>query len=179
MKIQKYKGTRDFYPEDQRIQNYIFNIWKSVALKYGYEEIDGPLLEPLELFTAKSGEEIKEQLYLLKDKSNRQLALRPEITPTIARMIAQNKSIAKPIRWFSIPRCFRYENPQLGRLREFFQFNLDLLGSESMKADAEVIATLVKIMQSFNCNKGDFVVRISNRKIMNDLLNSIKIKEIK
>jgi len=179
MKIQKYKGTRDFYPKEKQIQNYIFNTWRSIAKKYGYEEIDGPLLEPLELFTQKSGEEIKEQLYTLKDKSNRKLALRPETTPTIARMIAQNKSLPKPIRWFSISRCFRYERSQTGRLREFFQFNLDLLGTESMKADAEVIATLARTMQEFGCTKKDFYIRINNRKIMNSLFKNLKIKNTK
>ncbi len=177
MKIKNYKGTRDFYPENKRIQNYIFNIWKTIALNYGFEEIEGPLIEPLELFTAKSGPEIVSQLYNFKDKSDREVAIRPETTPTIARMIASKPNIQKPIKWFSISRCWRYEQPQSGRLREFFQLNIDILGLTSMQADAEVIATAVNIMQSFNLTKKDFYIRISNRKLIEGLLEDLGLNK--
>lgn len=168
------KGFKDYYPKEKRIQNYIFQVWKKVAERYGYSEVDGPILEPVEIYT-KSGQEIPEQMYTLIDKSGRKLALRPEFTPTIARMI--NSSIPKPIKWYSISRCLRYERPQFGREREFFQFNLDFLGTNSMKADAEVILTAIRIMQEFNLTKKDFFIRISNRKLINDLLLNLEIDE--
>jgi len=180
MKTQAVKGTKDYYPEDKLVQNYIFDKWKSIALKFGYKEIEGPVLEPAEIYE-KSGEEIPEQTYRLTDKSGRELVLRPETTPTIARMINARKDLPKPIRWFSISRCFRYEAPQFGRSREFFQFNLDLLGTKSMESDAEVIITLIEVLKSFGCDKNDFFIRISNRKIMQALMESlgiIKIKEV-
>ncbi len=170
------KGFRDFYPEQKRIQNFIFKVWRKIAKRYGYLEIDGPILEPIEIYK-KSGEEIPEQMYTLTDKAKRKLALRPELTPTLARMITQNKSLSKPIKWFSISRCLRYESPQAGRLREFFQFNIDFLGTKSIKADAEIILTSIKIMQEFRLTEKDFYIRISNRKLMQDLLKSINIKE--
>jgi len=178
MGIQKVKGTRDFYPEEKVVQNYIFDTWKSIALKYGYKEIEGPILEPIEIYK-KSGEEIPEQMYLLKDKSGRELALRPETTPTIARMIESKKGLIKPIKWFSISRCFRYEAPQSGRSREFSSFNLDLLGTKSIASDAEVISTLIEILKAFNCDKNDFYIRISNRKLTQSLLENLGIKKIK
>lgn len=164
--IQKVKGTKDYYPKDKHIQNYIFNIWKTTSKKFGYEEIDAPIIEPLELYTKKSGAEIESQLYSFTDKGGRKLALRPELTPSIARMIAQDKSLKKPLRWFSIPRCYRYEQPQSGRQREFFQFNLDLLGIDSIKADAEVIATAVEMLKAFGLTEKDFIVKISSRKLI-------------
>lgn len=175
MKIQAVKGTKDFYPEEKQIQNYIFNIWKSIALSYGFKEIDTPVLEPVEIYK-KSGEEIPEQLFSFKDKSDRNIALRPETTPSIARMIA-SKNLTKPIKWFSISECFRYESPQKGREREFTQFNLDILGTKNMLADAEVISTAIKIMLSFKLTNKDFFVRISNRKLMQSILLSFGLKE--
>ena len=170
------KGFKDYYPEEKRIQNYIFDKWKSIAQKYCFEEIDGPILEPVELYQ-KSGQEIPEQMYVLTDKSDRKLALRPELTPTIARMISQNPNIRKPLKWYSIGPFFRYEQPQFGRAREFFQINLDILGTRSMKADAEVITTAVKLMQSFGFTKKDFYIRISNRKLIQALLLELGIKQ--
>lgn len=179
MRIQSLKGTRDFYPEEKRVQNYIFNTWKEVAEKYGYSEIDGPILEPVELF-AKSGEEVPEQMYILTDKSDRRLAIRPELTPTIARMVAQKqKEMQKPIKWYAISRCWRYEAPQQGRAREFFQFNIDVLGTDNMIADAEIIMTAIRIMRTFKLTKKDFFVRISNRKLLQSLLLSLEIKKEK
>jgi len=172
------KGFRDFYPEQQRIQNYIFNIWKKIASNYGFEEFSAPILEPVELYK-KSGDEIPEQLYTLTDKSKRKLTLRPELTPSLARMINQNPNLPKPIKWFSIPECFRYENIQTGRSRSFFQLNLDTIGTKSMKADAEIIVTSIKIMNAFKLTNKDFYIRISNRKLINDLMNELNIKNTK
>ncbi|MBI2499232.1 histidine--tRNA ligase [Candidatus Woesearchaeota archaeon] len=170
------EGFRDFYPEDKRIQNWIFGKWRKIAEKYGYSEIDGPILEPIELYN-KSGEEIPEQIYSFTDKGGRKLALRPETTPTVARMIKNKKDLKLPIKWYSISRCLRYERPQKGRVREFFQFNLDCLGSKNQMADAEVIATSIEIMKELGLGKKDFFVRISNRKLMEDLLLDIGIKK--
>jgi len=167
----------DLYPENKRIQNYLFNIFRSISEKYGYEEIEPPILESAEIYK-KSGQEIPEQMYSFKDKSSRLLALRPETTPSIARMI-NNKSLSLPIKWFSISRCFRYEREQAGRAREFDQFNLDMIGSTSMQSDAEVIKTLVEILKSLKLTKKDFFIRISNRKLIDDLLKSINITNIK
>ncbi|HLC63698.1 MAG TPA: histidine--tRNA ligase [Candidatus Nanoarchaeia archaeon] len=178
--MEKVKGTRDFYPEEMEIENYILDTWKKVAKNYNYKEIEGPILESAEIYK-KSGQEIPEQTYQLQDKSGRQLVLRPELTPTIARMIQQRKDLSKPIKWFSLPRCFRYEAPQSGRQREFYQFNIDCLGSDSMLADAEILATLIDIMKSFGLTEKDFYIRISNRKVLQSLIESIgflKIKEL-
>ena len=168
------KGTKDYYPEDKRIQNHIFSVWKKIAEKYGYEEVEPPILESADIYK-KSGQEIPKQMYTFKDKSNRLLTLRPETTPSIARMVSQ-KSLPKPIKWYSISTCFRYEAPQSGRSRQFTQFNLDCLGTKSIKADAEVILTAIEIMKSFNLTKKDFYIRISNRKLFQDLLNNLNLK---
>jgi len=178
MKIQPYKGMKDYYPEDKETQNYIFNIWKNIALKYSFNEVEAPIIEPLELFTAKSGEEIKEQLYTLEDKAGRKLALRPELTPSLARMIAQRKDLIKPIKWFSIQQCFRYEREQFGRSRSFYQLNLDILGTDNLLADAELIAIAVNIMKDFGFTKNDFFIRINNRKLINNLLKIIGINNV-
>ncbi|MBU2638949.1 MAG: histidine--tRNA ligase [Nanoarchaeota archaeon] len=177
-KAQGLKGTRDFYPKEMNELNAIFNIWKAAARRFNYSEFDGPMLEPAELWTLKSGSEIPEQMYSFKDKSNKEIAVRPELTPTLARMVAaKQKELQKPIKWFSIARCWRYEAPQSGRLREFFQLNVDCLGTESMKADAEVIATAVEIMKSFNCTENDFYVRLNNRKLITALILGAGVKK--
>ena len=133
MSTEKVKGFRDFYPEEKRTLNYIFSVWKSIAERYGYEEIDMPILESTSLYN-KSGQEIPEQMYTFTDKSSRPLALRPETTPSIARMIRTNSNLKKPIKWYSISQCYRYEQSQLGRGKEFFQLNVDYLGTSSMQA---------------------------------------------
>ena len=139
MPIQALPGFRDFYPEDFLLRAHIFETWRLVAERYGFEEYDGPPLEPLELYTAKSGEEIVGQLYNFVDKGERPVALRPEMTPSLARMVAARANgLKKPIRWFSIPQLFRYERQQRGRLREHFQLNCDLIGEPSPLADAEI-----------------------------------------
>ena len=137
------KGTRDFYPEAERIQNYIFDTWRKVAESFAYEEYEGPMFEHLELYTGKSGEEIVSQLYNFKDKGDREIALRPEMTPTLARLVIQKaRELKKPFKWFSMPRLFRYEKAQKGRLREFFQLNMDIIGTESIYAEADLLASI-------------------------------------
>src|SRR2546422_6442007 len=143
-------GFRDFYPEELALRNHIFAVWRSVARRYGFEEYDGPPLEPLDLYTGKSGEEIVQQLYALEDKGGRKVALRPEMPPTLARMVgARAQALKKPIRWFAIPQLFRYERQQRGRLREHFQLNMDVIGEAGPAADAEVMAAALDIMRAF------------------------------
>ena len=140
-RFESVPGTRDFYPETMRTRRWIEARWRDVALRYGFEEYDAPVIEPLELFTAKSGEEIVEQLYAFEDRGGRKVALRPEMTPSLARMVAaRSQGLPRPVKWFSIPRLFRYERPQRGRFREFWQLNLDILGVPGVEADAEIIA---------------------------------------
>ncbi|MEK6934785.1 MAG: ATP phosphoribosyltransferase regulatory subunit, partial [Nanoarchaeota archaeon] len=170
------KGFRDFYPEEKRVQNWIFSKWREVAEKYGYSEIDSPILEAIEIYN-KSGDEIPEQIYSFKDKSGKTLAIRPETTPSIARMIRAKKDLKLPVKWYSISRCLRYERPQQGRAREFFQFNLDCIGSKNLMTDAEVIASSVELMKEFGLSKKDFFVRISNRRLMEDLLLNLGISK--
>src|SRR3954463_15105818 len=149
-------GFRDFYPEQLATRNYLTTVWRDVARRYGFVEYDGPPLEPLELYTAKSGDEIVGQLYTFTDKGEREVALRPEMTPTLARMVAARANgLKKPIRWFSIPQLFRYERQQRGRLREHFQLNCDLIGEPGPLADAEIIALAVDIMREFGFGPQD------------------------
>src|SRR6266568_3397332 len=156
MQGQALPGFRDFYPEELALRNHIFDTWREVARRYGFEEYDGPPLEPLELYTQKSGDEIVEQLYAFKDKGGRDVALRPEMTPTLARMIgARAQALKKPIRWFSMPQLFRYERQQRGRLREHFQLNMDIIGEASPLADAELMAAAVDIMRAFGLGPKD------------------------
>jgi len=172
MAIERLPGFRDFYPEplphpdvwSADARQYIFDKWRSTARRYGFREYDGPPLESLDLFTTKSGEEIVGQLYNFTDKGDRALSLRPEMTPTLARMIAAHeRNYKKPIKWFAIPQLFRYERQQKGRLREHFQFNADLLGETDPAADAELIALLIDALRSFGLAEQDFVVRLSSR----------------
>ncbi len=178
MKIQRLRGTRDFYPELMRQLNSLFSMWRAAVEEYGYEEVDGPMIEPAKLWKMKSGDEIPEQMYMFKDKKGKEIAVRPESTPTLARMVAEKqKALAKPIKWYSISRCWRYEAPQSGRLREFFQFNVDCLGTDSMQADAEIIATAVNVMKKLGCKKKDFFIRLCNRKLISSLLLNLSIKK--
>jgi histidyl-tRNA synthetase len=171
MQLQALPGFRDFFPADHTIRSHIFAAWRRVATRYGFEEYDGPPLEPLELYTAKSGEEIVGQLYNFEDKGGRQVSLRPEMTPTLARMVAARANgLRKPIRWFSIPQLFRYERQQRGRLREHFQLNCDLIGEPGPGADAEVIALAIDVMRALGLTAGDFKVRLSDRRILEALL---------
>src|SRR6266550_774234 len=171
-------GFRDFYPEDLSLRNHIFATWRNVARRYGFEEYDGPPLEALDLYTRKSGEEIEQQLYSFRDKGDRDVALRPEMTPTLARMVAaRGQALKKPIRWFSMPQLFRYERQQRGRLKEHFQLNMDIIGETSALADAELIAAAIDIMRAFGFGPGDFKVRISDRRVLRTLLLGYDIRE--
>src|SRR6266446_3445184 len=164
-------GFRDFYPEDLSLRNHIFATWRSVAARYGFEEYDGPPLESLDLYTQKSGDEIVAQLYTFKDKGDREVALRPEMTPTLARMVAARvQALKKPIRWFSIPQLFRYERQQRGRLREHFQLNMDIIGEAGFLADAELMAAAVDIMRALGFGPADVKLRVSDRRALRALL---------
>ena len=164
-------GFRDFYPEELTLRNHIFATWRSVAARYGFEEYDGPPLETLDLYTQKSGDEIVGQLYSFKDKGDRDVALRPEMTPTLARMVAAHaQALKKPIRWFSMPQLFRYERQQRGRLREHFQLNMDIIGEAGPLADAELIAAAIDIMRAFGFGPKDVQARIADRRVLRALL---------
>ena len=175
--MERLPGFRDFYPEplphtdvwSADARQFIFDKWRTTARRYGFREYDGPPLEPLELFTTKSGEEIVGQLYNFIDKGERAIALRPEMTPTLARMVAAHeRSYKKPVKWFAIPQLFRYERQQKGRLREHFQFNADLIGETDAAADAELIALLIDTLRSFGLTAQDFVIRLSSRNAWSD-----------
>jgi histidyl-tRNA synthetase len=167
LSTQPYKGTRDFFPEDMRIQSWMFGHMRRVAESYGYQEYDGPMLEPFELYAAKSGEEIvNNQLYSLIDRGERKLAIRPEMTPTLARMVAQKlHELPKPVRWFSIPNLWRYERPQRGRLREHWQLNVDVLGGDPLMADAEILTLALDLIRGFGGEK-HVSIKINNRRLM-------------
>jgi Histidyl-tRNA synthetase len=150
-------GFRDFYPEQLANRNYIMSVWREVARRYGFVEYDGPPLESLDLYTRKSGEEIVGQLYNFTDKGGREVALRPEMTPTLARMVAAKaNAMRKPIRWFSVPQLFRYERQQKGRLKEHFQFNVDIIGESSVSADAELLALAIDVMREVGLTPATF-----------------------
>ncbi|MFO1477848.1 MAG: histidine--tRNA ligase [Verrucomicrobiota bacterium] len=170
--MERLPGFRDFYPEplphadvwSADARQYIFAKWREMARRYGFREYDGPPLEPLELFTTKSGEEIVKQLFDFQDKGGRAVAMRPEMTPTLARMVAAHeRNYKKPVKWFAIPQLFRYEKQQKGRLREHFQFNADVIGESDPAADAELIALLIDTLRSFGLTAQDFVIRLSSR----------------
>jgi histidyl-tRNA synthetase len=177
MQTKALPGFRDFYPADLALRTHIFRIWRTVATRYGFEEYDGPPLESLELYTAKSGEEIVGQLYHFIDKGGREVALRPEMTPTLARMVAARANgLKKPIRWFSIPQLFRYERQQRGRLREHFQLNCDLIGEPGALGDAEIIALALDVMRAFGLTARDVRVRLSDRRVLNRALAAIGVR---
>ncbi len=171
-------GFRDFFPTELAARSAIFATWREVARRYGFVEYDGPPLEPLELYTRKSGEEIVGQLYNFVDKGGREVALRPEMTPTLARMAgARANSLRKPVRWFSIPQLFRYERQQRGRLREHFQLNVDIIGEPSSTADAELLSVAVDIMRAFGLTPADVVARVSDRRILQGYLAALGVGE--
>jgi histidyl-tRNA synthetase len=168
--IQGPKGTRDFYPEDMSFLQYIFDSWHRSCRLYGFEQYEGPMFEHLDLYTQKSGAEIEKQLYSFEDKGGRQIALRPELTPTLARMVAaQGTNLKRPVRWYSISRLFRYERMQKGRLREFIQLNMDILGIEDVSADAELIAAAIDMMRRFGFDESDFKARVSSRTLLEEM----------
>ncbi len=171
-------GFREFYPEDCAIRNHCFRLWRQTALRFGFQEFDGPLLEPLELLTAKSGPEIAGQLFNFVDKGGREVTLRPELTPTLARMVgARANSLRRPIKWFSIGENFRYERQQKGRLRSFYQLNADLLGEPGPAADAEVIGLLVTSLTAFGLGPDTFIIRLSDRTLWLLYLEGLGLSE--
>lgn len=171
-------GFRDFYPADLALRTHIFRTWRTVASRYGFVEYDGPPLESLDLYTRKSGEEIVGQLYGFTDQGGREVALRPEMTPTFARMVAARAGgLPKPIKWFSIPQLFRYERPQKGRLREHFQLNVDIVGETSVASDVEVVAAAIDVLRAFGLGAADFVARYSDRTLISAVLNEVGVPE--
>jgi histidyl-tRNA synthetase len=169
--MQPLPGFRDFLPQDCAVRNYIFDRWREVARRYGFVEWDGPVLEATELYRKKSGDEIVGQLFNFTDKGEREVALRPELTPTLARVVAAHeREFKKPLKWFSIGQFFRYEKQQRGRLREHFQLNCDIVGETDFSADVELIALCIDILRSFGLTEKDFVVRISDREFWTDFL---------
>lgn len=168
LSTQPYKGARDFYPEDKRLQKYLFAAMRRVAERFGYEEYDAPLIEPLELYLAKTGEEIvNEQTYTFEDRGGRQVVIRPEMTPTVSRMVAaRRQELAYPLRWYSIPNLWRYERPQRGRLREHWQLNVDIFGVSNLLAEAEVIQVADGILKDLGATHDMYSIRVNSRKLM-------------
>lgn len=177
LSTEPYKGVRDFYPEDQFVERYIFEHMERVCELFGYEEYNASVLEPAELYRSKTSEEIvNEQTYTFTDRGEREVTLRPEMTPTFARMIAARiRDIPLPARWYSIPNVFRYERPQHGRLREHWQLNADIVGAEGIEADAEIIAIAHGIMRSLGADERDFEIRVSDRRILNAIYDTVGI----
>ncbi len=174
MQIKALPGFRDFYPEEMALRNRIVDVWKSVAHSYGFDEYDGPPLEALELYTAKSGDEIVKQLYAFTDRGGREVALRPEMTPTLARMVATRaKALRKPIRWFSVPQLFRYERQQRGRLREHLQLNMDLIGEPGPLGDAEIMAAAIDVVRQLGFDATEFQCRVSDRRLIAVVLSKL------
>ncbi|MHC5121566.1 MAG: ATP phosphoribosyltransferase regulatory subunit [Planctomycetota bacterium] len=180
MKIQPVKGTRDFYPPQMAVRNFIVDGWKASSIRNGFVEYDGPIFEHLQMYQVKSGDEIVEQLFNFTDRGGRHLAIRPEITPTLARMVnKQINALPRPIKWFSVPRLCRAERPQKGRLREFFQWNVDIIGIEDVLADAEVVCCSLDYLKNTGLTSDDVVAKISSRRLLAALLKNIGIAEDK
>lgn len=173
LSTQPYKGTRDYYPEDMRVRNYIFDTWRKVAQLHGYEEYAAPVLEPLEIYTAKSGQELAtEQTYTFTDRGDRTVAIRPEMTPSVSRMVAaRRQELGYPARLYSIANFMRYERPQRGREREFWQLNTDIFGVDGVGAEAEIIAMAYEIVRAFGAGDEMFAIRINNRKLINYMMS--------
>jgi len=174
---QGVRGTRDFYPEDMRLRNWLFDNFIAASLLHGFEEYDAPVLEHEDLYTRKQGEEITQQLYNFQDKGDRKVALRPEMTPSLARMVmAKAGSLPLPIKWFSIPQCWRYERTQRGRGREHYQWNVDIWGTTALSADAELISVIVTFFEEIGLSSDDVVISISNRKVLEEVLGSLGVE---
>ena len=175
--MKKVRGTRDFYPEEMRLRNWLFDNFTNASLLHGFEEYDAPVLEYEELYTRKQGEEITQQLYSFQDKGNRKVALRPEMTPSLARMVmARAGGLPMPIKWFSIPQCWRYERTQRGRGREHYQWNVDIWGTTEISADAELISVLVTFFEGIGLTAKDIVIRVSSRKVLEEVLGSLGLE---
>lgn len=172
LSTQPYKGARDFYPKDKRVQKYMFNTLRTVAERYGYEEYDAPILEPLEIYTAKTGEEIvNEQTYVFEDRGGRKVVIRPEMTPTVSRMVAgRRQQLAYPVRWYSIPNLWRYERPQRGRLREHWQLNVDIFGVATSAAELEIITLVDDVFKAFGADESMYQIRLNSRELINFIL---------
>src|SRR5690349_3310816 len=171
-------GFRDFYPTELANRAHIMAAWRDVARRYAFVEYDGPPLEPLDLYTRKSGDEIVGQLYNFTDKGGREVALRPEMTPTLARMVAAKaNALRKPVRWFSMPQLFRYERQQRGRLREHFQLNVDIIGEGDVTADAELLAVAIDIMRALGLGPDDVAARVSDRRLLRAILGDLGVTE--
>ena len=174
---QGVRGTRDFYPEDMRLRNWLFDNFIAASLLHGFEEYDAPVLEHEDLYTRKQGEEITQQLYNFQDKGDRKVALRPEMTPSLARMVmARAGSLPMPIKWFSIPQCWRYERTQRGRGREHYQWNVDIWGTTELSADAELISVMITFFEEIGLSSDDVVISISNRKVLEEVLGSLGVE---
>ncbi|TGN17146.1 histidine--tRNA ligase [Leptospira idonii] len=174
-----YKGTRDFFPDQMKLRNYLFSVMKQVVRSYGYEEYDGPMIESLDLYRAKTGEEIVgKQIYNFIDKGGREVAIRPEMTPTVARMVASKlRELPRPIRWFSIPNLWRYEQPGHGRLREHWQLNVDLFGVNHHRAELEILSLACDILFAFGAPRTSFRVKVSHRALLDEFfLNGLNLK---
>ena len=169
---QPYKGARDFYPEDMRLQRYLFDVMRSICERYGYEAYDAPILEPTDLYLQKGNQEIiKEQTYTFTDRGDRSVTMRTEMTPSVARLVAgRRQELGYPLRWYSIPQCWRYERMQRGRGREFYQLNVDLFGDGSIAADVEIIRVADEIMRAYGANADMYDIRISSRELLRALL---------
>lgn len=181
LNTQPYKGARDFYPEDKRVQKYIFNTWRKVLESYGYEEYDSPVLEPLDIYLAKTSEEIvNEQTYSFEDRGGRKVTLRPEMTPSVSRMVAgKRQELAYPLRWYSLPELWRYERPQKGRLRQHWQLNVDMFGVSGIEAEAEIIEISDSIMQAFGAKREQYTIKLNSRALMKEITaNILKIDSV-
>lgn len=175
LSTQPYKGARDFYPEDKRIQKHMFGVMRAVCERFGYEEYDAPILEPTELFASKTSDEIvNEQTYTFTDRGDRSVTIRTEMTPSVSRMVAgKRQELAYPARWYSIPNIWRYERPQRGRLREFWQLNVDLFGLAGVEADHEIVQVADSLMQGFGAKRSMYVIKLNSRKLINALLKDV------
>ena len=181
LSVEPYKGVRDFYPEDFAVQKFIFDTWRSVAEKVGYVEYEASILEPSDLYRAKgveNAEMVNEQTYTFLDRGEREVTLRPEMTPTVARMVAgRRRELGYPLRYYSIPNCFRYERTQRGRLREFWQLNVDIFGSRSMAADAEILAVAYGMVMAFGATESDFTIKVGSRGYVNGVIAELGLSE--
>ena len=174
---QGVRGTRDFYPEDMRLRNWLFRRFHDASLSHGFEEYDAPIIEHEDLYTRKQGEEITQQLYNFEDKGGRRVSLRPEMTPSLARMVmARSGALPLPIKWYSIPQCWRYERTQRGRGREHYQWNVDIWGMDGIEADAELLSVMVHLFTSVGLTSEDVVIKISSRKVLEEVLGSLGIE---
>lgn len=175
LSTQPYKGSRDFYPEQKRFQKYIFSVWRGVCERFGYEEYDAPVLEPTELYASKTSDEIvNEQTYTFEDRGCRSVTMRTEITPTVSRMVAaKRQELPYPLRWYSTPNLWRYERTQRGRLREFWQLNVDIFGVENLTAEREIIQVSDAIMQAFKAKRDMYCIKLNSRKLINAFLSDV------